>query len=156
FAALIKLLQGAREFTPNPAPPCTMANSARLIMLADWGTGVPRARKLGDSVRRYLEEAGDAGTEAHDIHLGEVYDSGWASEYDGHFLPFWPVRPDESEKYGSWSLNGNHDMYSGGHGYFDHLLADPRFRRQGQSSYFSLENDFWQILGLDTGYKEFD
>ena len=30
----------------------------------------------------------------------------------------------------SWALNGNHDMYSGGWGYFDHLLADERFGRQ--------------------------
>ena len=30
----------------------------------------------------------------------------------------------------SWALNGNHDMYSGGWGYFDHLLADERFSRQ--------------------------
>jgi hypothetical protein len=47
-------------------------------------------------------------------------------------------------------------MYSGGHGYFDHLLADPRFARQAQSSYFCLENDYWQILALDTAYDEFD
>jgi hypothetical protein len=66
------------------------------------------------------------------------------------------VRADEAGKYGSWCLNGNHDMYSGGHGYFDHLLADARFARQGQSSYFSLENDFWQILGLDTAYQDSD
>ena len=31
---------------------------------------------------------------------------------------------------GSWSLNGNHDMYSGGWAYFDHLLAEPRFSTQ--------------------------
>ena len=30
----------------------------------------------------------------------------------------------------SWSLNGNHDMYSGGYGYFGTLLADPRFAAQ--------------------------
>jgi hypothetical protein len=47
-------------------------------------------------------------------------------------------------------------MYSGGHGYFDHLLADSRFARQERSSYFSLENDYWQILGLDTAYRDFD
>lgn len=29
----------------------------------------------------------------------------------------------------------------------DRLLEDPRFARQNQSSFFSLENDFWQILG---------
>jgi Calcineurin-like phosphoesterase len=156
FAALVKLFRGARPFTPNPAPQCTIGNSVRLILLADWGTGVPRARKLGASARQYLEQAATAGTEVHVIHLGDVYYSGWAAEYDAHFLPFWPVQPNEADRYGSWCLNGNHDMYSGGHGYFDHLLADRRFARQGQSSYFSLENDYWQILALDTAYKEFD
>jgi hypothetical protein len=156
FASLVKLFRGARPFTPNPAPPCTIGNAARLILLADWGTGVPRARKLGESARQYLEQANQAGTEVHVIHLGDVYYSGFAAEYDTHFLPFWPVHPDEAKTYGSWCLNGNHDMYSGGHGYFDHLLEDPRFERQGKSSYFSLENDYWQILALDTAYKDLD
>jgi hypothetical protein len=156
FALLVKLFRGARSFTPEPAPPCVIGNSARLILIADWGTGVPRARKLGQAARQYLEQAQRAGMEVHVIHLGDVYYSGFAAEYDDHFLPFWPVLQHEAATFGSWSLNGNHDMYSGGHGYFDHLLADPRFARQGQSSYFSLENDFWQILALDTAYKDFD
>lgn len=156
FSALLKLFRGARPFTENPAPPCTTANTVRLILLADWGTGLPRARKVGEAARRYLLSAGEGGVEAHVIHLGDVYYSGWAAEYDAHFLPYWPVRPEEAERYGSWCLNGNHDMYSGGHGYFDHLLKDARFARQAQSSYFSLENDFWQILGLDTAYEDFD
>jgi len=156
FASVLKLLRGARKFTPNPAPPCRMGNQARLIMLADWGTGVPRARKLAESARTFVEQGASSGADVHVIHLGDVYYSGFAAEYDDHFLPFWPVRPDEAGKFGSWCLNGNHDMYSGGHGYFDHLLADPRFARQGQSSYFSLENDFWQVLGLDTAYEDFD
>ena len=156
FAALLNEFRGTRPFTPNPAPPHRMSNSVRLILLADWGTGVPRARQVGEAARRSLEDAARTGTEAHVIHLGDVYYSGWAAEYDAHFLPFWPVQPGEEERFGSWSLNGNHDMYSGGHGYFDHLLKDPRFARQAQSSYFSLENDFWQVLALDTAYQEFD
>jgi hypothetical protein len=156
FASVLKLFRGKRKFTPNPAPACTIPNTARLILIADWGTGVPRARKLGQAARQYLEESQRAGTEVHVIHLGDVYYSGFAAEYDHHFLPYWPVRPEEAQACGSWSLNGNHDMYSGGQGYFDHLLADKRFARQAQSSYFSLENDFWQILALDTAYKDFD
>ncbi len=156
FASILKLLRGARPFTPHPAPPYRMGNRARLILMADWGTGVPRARKLAQSARRFLEEGARDGADVHAIHLGDVYYSGYAAEYDDHFLPFWPVREDEAGQFGSWCLNGNHDMYSGGHGYFDHLLADPRFAPQAQSSYFSLENDHWQFLSLDTAYKDFD
>jgi hypothetical protein len=50
-------------------------------------------------------------------------------------------------------MNGTHDMYSGGHDYFDYLLAEKRFRRQQQHSCFGLQNDFWQILALDTAYE---
>ena len=156
FASLVKLFRNARPFTPNPAPPCRVANTVRLVLLSDWGTGLPRARKVGLAARTCLEEAAAKGIETHAIHLGDVYYSGWAAEYDAHFLPFWPVLPEEASRHGSWCLNGNHDMYSGGHGYFDHLLKDPRFARQAQSSYFSLENDFWQILALDTAHEDFD
>src|SRR5262245_43504358 len=93
FASILKLLRGPRKFTPDPAPPCKIANSSRLILLSDWGTGIPRARKVAESARVYLEEAARAGTEVHVIHLGDVYYSGFAAEYDAHFLPFWPVRP---------------------------------------------------------------
>jgi 3',5'-cyclic AMP phosphodiesterase CpdA len=71
-------------------------------------------------------------------------------------LQYWPVRPGEEGKYGSWSINGNHDMYSGGQAYFDFLLADPRFARQEKSSNFSFENNQWQILGLDTAWEDKD
>jgi hypothetical protein len=73
-------------------------------------------------------------------------------EYEKRFLPFWPVRPEEAQSIGSWALNGNHDMYSGGYGYYDYLLADERFKKQERSSYFELFNQHWQILSLDTAW----
>jgi hypothetical protein len=92
----------------------------------------------------------------HVIHLGDVYYSGFGSEYDKRVLADgrWPVRRDEAETIGWWSLNGNHDMYSGGYGYYDVLLRDARFARQQQSSFFSLFNDHWKILGLDSAWKD--
>jgi 3',5'-cyclic AMP phosphodiesterase CpdA len=45
-------------------------------------------------------------------------------------------------------------MYSGAYGYFDLLLADPRFERQAGSSVFSLRHPDWNILGLDTAWDE--
>jgi hypothetical protein len=57
----------------------------------------------------------------------------------------------------SWSLNGNHDMYSGGFGYFGTLLGDPRFAGQhspdGQpTSFFRLTSPSWDFVGLDTAW----
>lgn len=150
----IRRFRGRRVFNSDPAAPLTISNKARVVMVGDWGSGLPRARKIGAAMREVLQEAGAQGREQHVIHLGDVYYSGWQREYERHFLPYWPVKPGEEGRIASWSLNANHDMYSGGHGYYDHLLKDPRFARQQQSSFFSLENDYWQVLGLDTGYAE--
>ena len=50
-----------------------------------------------------------------------------------------------------FSLCGNHDMYSGGAPYY--ALLD----RLGQpSSYVCLRNAHWQLLGMDTGYNDYD
>jgi hypothetical protein len=155
LALVVRGSRGPHPFNPNPAPLCRIANNARVILLADWGTGIPRARKVAAAARSFLEAADAQGVEVHVIHLGDVYYSGWESEYDEHFLPFWPVREDEAARFGSWNLNANHDMYSGGYGYFDHLLSQPQFSRQGKSSFFRLENDHWQILALDTAHKDF-
>ena len=48
-------------------------------------------------------------------------------------------------------------MYTGGHAYFDHLLTEERFApfHQG-SSWFSLENEHWQLLGLDSAWDDHD
>ncbi|HKX33175.1 MAG TPA: metallophosphoesterase [Blastocatellia bacterium] len=152
----IRWFRGKRRFNPTPAPPLVISNQARIVMVGDWGSGLPRARNVGAAMREVLQEADAAGREQHVIHLGDVYYSGWKREYEKHFLPYWPVKEGEEDRISSWSLNANHDMYSGGQGYYDCLLKDPRFARQSQSSFFSLENDYWHILGLDTGYEEHD
>ena len=94
------------------------------------------------------EEVADAlrnGREAHVIHLGDVYYSGLPVEVQRHVLEPWPVTAAQAKAgVTSWSLNGNHDMYSGGYGYYDTLLADPRFAAQhsadgASTSFFRLD-----------------
>jgi hypothetical protein len=152
IAAMGYRMFGKRRAFPNqPAPPKRIASDARVFLVGDWGSGISRAGKIADRIQTMLESEGTR--EQHVIHLGDVYYSGWPGEYDDHFLPSWPVRPGQEGRYGSWSLNSNHDMYSGGHGYFDHLLKDARFKDQQGSSFFSLENDNWQMLGLDSAWE---
>lgn len=141
-----------RRFPDTPAPPKVIGADSRLYLIGDWGSGVSRARKIAQRVRAMI--AAEPGREQHVIHLGDVYYSGWPEEYDDHFLQFWPVRPGEEHRCGSWSLNSNHDMFSRGSGYFDHLLKDVRFNDQGERSFFSLETDFWQFLGLDSAFDD--
>lgn len=153
-AQALRKLVGRHKFNTGPAPINPISNKARIILLSDWGTGVPRAQDVGASARRSLEEAANQGRDVHVVHLGDVYYAGFKSEYDRQFLRYWPVHKDETNKFASYNLNGNHDMYSGGHDYFDYLLADQRFGRQQQCSFFGLENSYWQILALDTAYEE--
>jgi hypothetical protein len=108
---------------------------------------------VGQQMAPRVHEARGQDREVHVLHLGDVYYSGWKEEYETRFLPYWPVSSAE-EGVCSWSLNGNHDMYSGGHGYFGYLLRDPRFAGHNGSSYFCLANGKWQLLGLDTAYRE--
>ncbi len=96
-------------------------------MVGDWGSGLPHARKVSDQMRSYTLQGLADGRDTNVVHLGDVYYAGFPSEYVDRFLQWWPVRPAEAGDIRSWSMNGNHDMYSGGDGYFDTLLADPRF-----------------------------
>jgi len=137
-------------FPDQPAPPHFMPIDARLYLIGDWGSGVARACKIADRIRAMI--ASEHVREQHVVHLGDVYYSGRPEEYDEHFLAHWPVKPGTESRVGSWALNANHDMFSGGQGYFEHLLKDARFKRQAGSSHFSLENGHWQVLGLDSAF----
>ena len=50
------------------------------------------------------------------------------------------------------ACNGNHEMYSGGYGYFDSVL--PAFNQP--SSCFAITNEHWLIVGLDSAYADHD
>jgi hypothetical protein len=148
----VTLLRKPHLFNKTPAAPVTIADRARLLLVGDWATGVPRARKVAKLMADELARGEAAGLEQHVIHLGDVYYSGWAHEVRNRFLRHWPVA--EGSRVGSWAVNANHDMFSGGYGYYDALLGDPRFARQQRSSFFSLVNRNWKILGLDTAFDD--
>jgi len=143
------------KFVDGRAPDVDIADDARLVVVGDWGTGLTWAQAVGRELAKHVAAAKDEGREVHVLHLGDVYYSGWKEEYRSRFLPYWPVRSAD-EDVASWALNGNHDMYSGGHGYFGYLLRDPRFARQNGSSYFCLQSSHWQLLGLDSAYDDND
>ena len=156
-ASLQHFARGNHSFNPEPAEH-QISDTARLVVVGDWGTGLRRARQVAAFMQEEVATALAAGREAHVIHLGDVYYSGLPSEDQRRFLAYWPVTSDQSGAgVTSWSLNGNHDMYSGGYGYFETLLADPRFAAQrspgGQpTSYFRLTSPSWELIGLDTAW----
>ena len=114
----------------------------RIALLSDWGTGTGEARGVASLLARQKPDVV--------IHLGDIYFSGTREECDAHFLaPLRAELPDAA----LFTLCGNHDVYSGGEGYYD-LLG-----RIGQpASYFCLRapDRSWQLLGADTGLHDCD
>lgn len=127
-------LRGRRPFPEKAADPLTIPNNARVILVGDWGSGLPRAWRVAQQMASWVASANSAGRQAHVIHLGDVYYSGWPKENQSNLLDPWPVPLADAGLVGCWNINGNHDMYSGGKGYFDTVLADDRFKRQQGSS----------------------
>jgi hypothetical protein len=115
----------------------TMPDSVTVALAADWGTGTRPAYKVAKLI-------GDRET-AVTIHMGDVYFSGTPQEYRDWFLGTedWPRGSQHT-----FAMNANHEMYSGGEGYFETALG----ALNQEASYFCLENSHWRILGLDSGY----
>jgi hypothetical protein len=65
-----------------------------------------------------------------------------------NFLNMWPKVAGARSR----ACNGNHEMYSGGYGYFDTIL--PSFGQP--SSCFAIQNPGWLIVGLDSAYADHD
>ena len=127
----------------SPAPPVAapIGNNFRMVVIGDWGTGLYGAPICAESIR------GD--TDGYDLllHLGDVYYSGLQEEVEERFQKFWPTSPPGAM---GRSLNGNHEMYSGGHAYFETLLP---YLNQA-SSYFAFQNDYWTLVMLDSAYSQ--
>jgi Calcineurin-like phosphoesterase len=152
--ALSYIAKGSHPFNPKPALWEITSGDPLVIVVGDWGSGP--ARDVGRLMDTHIKQAGQRPVAV--IHLGGVYQSGWPEEYDDHFWPHWPL-PKGGLRAGvtSWSLNGNHDMYSGSGGYFDYLLADPTFGKQccpdgKPTSFFRLRTPTWDLVGLDTAW----
>jgi predicted phosphodiesterase len=141
--------RGYADFVDDPST-VDLENTARVFLVGDWGSGLDRAQKVASQMRQELRKGG--GRQQIVVHLGDVYYSGTKREFERRFLKWWPV--DEGSGVLSFTLPGNHDMYTGGHAYYATGLADRRFERQNGCSFFALRNHHWQLLGLDTAYED--
>jgi len=120
-----------------------LGEDAVVAVVGDWGTGQPTAERVMERIRDCKP--------THVIHLGDIYYSGTPHEVQTRFLDVIAKHGPAQADCRYFSLNGNHDMYSGGYGYFDSLLP-----KLGQdASYFNLRNEYWQLVGLDSGYEDY-
>jgi len=126
----LMMLEGKHDFGLDPQEQA-MEDHVRVVLFGDWATGTPLAQSLAEQITGVLTST-EEGRERHLIHLGDVYYCGEPDEYERRFLRYWPAR-DDGLGTTSWNLNGNHDMYSGGHGYFGLIAgeAEPRTLASG-------------------------
>ncbi|MCZ8516143.1 metallophosphoesterase [Paenibacillus filicis] len=115
-------------------------NKLKIAFISDWGTGAKDAESLLLQVMSHEPEML--------IHLGDIYYAGTMDEVQNNFYNIIEknVNLEQTKVY---NLSGNHDMYSGGKGYYwllKHLKQ--------QASYFCLRNDYWQFLAMDTGLND--
>lgn len=115
---------------------------ARVAIVGDWGTGQQDAKALLAAIARKNPDVV--------IHLGDIYYSGTEFEMENYFLNIWQNELDLA-KTPTFTLAGNHDMYSGGGPYYELLdkLGQP-------ASYFCLRNADWQFVAMDTGLHDAD
>jgi hypothetical protein len=135
----------------------SFSEQAKLSIAGDWGTGTDEAEEVTCQMK--------AGNPNFTMHLGDVYYVGDGPELEEHCLGKQGSDPKiqpvtwELGSQGSFALNGNHEMYALGTAYFQEFLPklgplDPETGKlQGQdASFFCLKNNFWKVIGLDTGY----
>ncbi|TDE18608.1 metallophosphoesterase family protein [Dyadobacter psychrotolerans] len=118
-----------------------------IALLSDWASDTEESDAVAHLVARYAPD--------YTIHMGDVYFVGAPKEIEDNF-----TAPHASWYYGasgSLALSGNHEMYSNGNAFFQHLLPamyiqQGEVRNTQQAGFFCLENDHWRIIGIDTGY----
>jgi 3',5'-cyclic AMP phosphodiesterase CpdA len=107
-----------------------------IAICGDWGTGLWSSSQIANFMKAQNPDI--------TIHLGDVYYSGSETEVKEKFLKRFP-----RGTYGAYALNSNHEMYSGGHGYFNLTVKT----LGQQASYFAAYNKQWQLIGLDSAYE---
>jgi len=112
-----------RSVVPFPVAPAgavihPLQSACTIAIAGDWGTGDEASRRIATEIDKLQA--------TYTIHLGDVLLLGHRSRGDG---------PSPSAlargTIASFTLNSNHEMYSGGHGYFGVALTSEVFETQG-------------------------
>jgi predicted phosphodiesterase len=140
------ILSGKFKFPDGQPIVVPMPDQVTIAMAGDWGTGDwgTAANPAASTKIRKLIAAQNAD---FTIHLGDVYYAGTSEEEANKLLKLWPAGST-----GSFTLNSNHEMYSGATPYFTEVLGHGQFQLQSPFSFFALENSNWVVVGLDSAY----
>jgi hypothetical protein len=128
-----------------------LSTGATIALIGDWGTGTGAAVDLLKQVARQKPDAL--------IHLGDIYYSGTPSECDANFKAIVDAVLDRAARQlPVYTLSGNHDMYSGGAGFYGLLQTLNAGPLQQPASFFCLrsEDRHWQFVAMDTGLHDYN
>jgi len=119
-----------------------------IALFSDWGTGYYHSNYIA----RHVVQLGAAQA----VHLGDVYYTGTAGQFNEQFTPLLDRVIRAMPLY---AMNANHEMDSHGIPYLDFLATkkalgpDTGHAAQPQeTSYFALVNDRYQVVGIDTAF----
>jgi 3',5'-cyclic AMP phosphodiesterase CpdA len=129
----------------------TIKSNARIGLIGDWGTGAAPARRV---LRQLKQQKPDIL-----VHLGDIYYSGTETECQINFESIVNETLDrKNSDIPVFTLAGNHDMYSGGAGYYGLIKRLNRPPSMQQASFFCLRSadNAWQLLAMDTGQFDFN
>jgi len=122
--------------------------TAKIAIVADWATDTAESTAVAGEMAYHDPD--------YTIHLGDTYFVGAPHEIVENFVG--RGAPWVHGKKGSFAVLGNHEMYARGVSFFKRLLPtlgmkDAEGNSLGQQTgFFCLQNDYWRILALDTGY----
>jgi hypothetical protein len=148
---------GARPEIPYVRPAAigpkviTIKTNARIGLIGDWGTGAEPAKRIMRQVR----------TNEPDVlvHLGDIYYSGTDAECSMNFEAIVNDALQRTTKdIPVYALAGNHDIYSGGAGYYGLIKRLNKVPMQQPASFFCLrtQDNSWQLLAMDTGQHDYN
>lgn len=138
------LILGKHAFpagTPNILP---MPDQVTITIAGDWGTG-PFGNTTAPAIK--IKDLIPTSNPDYTVHLGDVYYAGTKDQETNFLLNLWPAGAS-----GAFTLNSNHEMYSGAKPYFNEAIGSSLFRLQSPYSFFALENANWIVVGLDSAY----
>ncbi|MCA6496580.1 MAG: metallophosphoesterase [Chitinophagaceae bacterium] len=123
-----------------------LSETCSIGLLSDWASFTSESILAGDELKKKKCDI--------TIHMGDIYYVGSRKDVLLNFgeKGAWPWGTK-----GSFAIPGNHEYFSTAEGFFEELL--PRMGiNEGEkkwvqeSGFFCLENKYWRIIGLDTGY----
>lgn len=141
-------MEDSKEINDVLALPASTSKKIRFAIASDWGSGTREAHVIAQLMMKNDPD--------YTFHLGDIYWVGTPKEFDD-IVGVPDAVPDDGAQRGttwpkgkrkSFLLNGNHEMLSGGKGYFVN-----GFRYTGQrASYSAWQSNRWRFICLDSAY----